>query len=275
MRRVIIQGTPPADWITDADAVTARLHAATSKAEREQIIKEKEGLWRDNRIRNWLLKQFKDKCWYTEAQESVSSIHVDHYRPKGRAKDLDGTECEGYWWLAFDWQNYRICGQLINVKKVDVFPIVEGARANCTDPVSLKLEAPLLIDPLTDEARFITYERDEDSCMAVPAAGIHESEEYRAEHTIDILGLNIRDRLNRKRADFWDQCLMAITEYKSATGPQALRTVAKASAANRLKQMVAYSAEFSSVAEACVRKNAPESLVALIFEHACEHSQAA
>ena len=117
------------DWVDEADAVTTKLHAAASKTERDAIIEKHKGLWRDDRIRSWLLQQFNNKCWYTEAYDSVSSIHVDHYRPKGRAKDLDGNECEGYWWLAFEWKNYRICGQLINVKKLDVFPIVEGARA--------------------------------------------------------------------------------------------------------------------------------------------------
>jgi hypothetical protein len=267
VRRVIIRGTPPADWVADANAVTARLHAAVNKAERDQIIEEQEVLWRDDRIRDWLLSQFANKCWYTEAYESVSSIHVDHYRPKGRVKDLDKKECEGYWWLAFDWNNYRICGQLINVKKADVFPIVEGARANCTDPTSLELEAPLLIDPKTDETRLITYEKDEDGCRAVPSAGINESEEYRAEKTIEVLGLNIRNRLNQKRADFWDKCLIAIKEYQGATGPQALRLVRQASAMNKLKEMVIYSAEFSSVSEACIRKNAPSTLVASVFEH--------
>ena len=267
MRRVVIQGTPPADWVADADAVTIRLHAAANEAERSEIIKEKESLWRDDRIRDWLLQQFANKCWYTEAYDTVSSIHVDHYRPKGRVKDLEGNECEGYWWLAFEWKNYRICGQLINVKKLDIFPIVEGARANSTDPVSLELEAPLLIDPLTDQARLISYEKDEDGCIAVPAAGISEAEEHRADKTIELLGLNLRDRLNQKRAEFWDECLMAITEFIGADGPQALRQVRQASAQNKLKQMVAYSTEFSSVSEACIWKNAPGPLVASVFEH--------
>jgi hypothetical protein len=267
VRRVVIQGTPPQDWITDAEAITTRLRTAAHETERAQIIKENESLWRDDRIRNWLLQQFANKCWYTEAYDSVSSTHVDHYRPKGRAKDLDGNECEGYWWLAFECDNYRICGQLINVKKLDVFPLVEGARANCTDPVSLKLEAPVLIDPLTDQARLITYEKDEDACMAVPAAGINKVEEYRAEKTIEVLGLNLRDRLNRKRADYWDRCLMAIADYKGADGPHVLRLVGQASALKKLKEMVAYNAEFSSVSEACIRKNAPGPLVASVFEY--------
>ncbi|MEA2560546.1 MAG: hypothetical protein QOH06_2050 [Acidobacteriota bacterium] len=265
MRRVFIKGTPPQDWIDDADAVTERLRAAATEDERVEIIREREHLWRDDRIRDWLLQQFADKCWYTEARDSVSSIHIDHYRPKGRAKDLEGNECEGYWWLAFDWKNYRICGQLINVKKLDVFPLVEGARATL-DPISLQLEAPVLIDPISDQTRLVSYERDEDACLAVAAAGVTEVEERRAKDSIDVLGLNRRARLNRKRAEFWDRCRMAIADYEGADGPQVLRLVSQASAVKTLKEMVAYTAEFSSVAEACIRKHAPMPVVATVFE---------
>ena len=266
MRRVHIKGAPPKDWVDEAEAITTLLRAATNLDERAKIIDKNEGLWRDDRIRNWLLQQFNNKCWYTEAQDSVSSIHIDHYRPKCRVKDLEGDVCEGYWWLAFDWKNYRICGQLINVKKLDVFPIIESARANATDPVSLQLEAPLLIDPTTDQARLITYEKDEDACMAVPAANISDQDEQRALRTIEILGLNVRDRLKQKRADYWDKCMMAIADYKGATGPHVLQLVGQAAAMEKLKGMVGYTEEFSSVIEACIRKNAPAPLIALIFE---------
>lgn len=260
MRQVFIEGTPPQDWVDEAEQVTDALRKAPDEAARKAIIDAKEGLWRDDRIRNWLLQQFCNKCWYTEAYESVSPIHVDHYRPKGRTRDLNGNECEGYWWLAFKWENYRISGHLINVKKLDVFPIIEGARANADDPVSLRLEAPLLIDPTTPQAYLISYEREEDACLAVPAAGINNLDQLRAEKTIELLGLNIRPRLNRKRAVFWDNCLMAIKEHSAEGDPQALRLVRQASAVQQLKKMVDYGAEFSSVAMACIQKNAPQSL---------------
>lgn len=268
MRRVIICGTPPQDWIDDAKAVTDKLRAATSETERADIIKENESLWIDNRIRDWLLKQFNNKCWYTEASESVSPIHVDHYRPKGRVKDLDGKESAGYWWLAFDWSNYRISGHLINSKKSVSFPIVEGARAREFDVVTLKLEAPLLIDPLKEEARLISYEKtDEDICEALPSADISNAEKFRAEKTIELLGLNRLSKLNRKRAEFWDTCLMAIADYKGRSeDPQAIRLVNQASAIKELKKKVAYEVEFSSISEACIRKHAPMPLIASVFE---------
>lgn len=265
MRRVIITGTPPQDWLDDAEEVTQQLRDA-AEADRDAIIEANKGLWIDNRIRNWLLSQFNNKCWYSEAQESVSSIHVDHYRPKGRVKQkLCAEPEEGYWWLAFDWNNYRICGQLLNVKKGDLFPICEGVRCTPANPVSLELEAPTLIDPRKDETRLISYEKDEADCIAVVAAGVVDSDFARAKMTIEILGLNIRPRLNEKRNEFWDKCMMKIDEYQHAQGPQALRQVLQASATSTLKEMIAYSAEFSSISEACIRKNAPEPLIAAVF----------
>jgi len=267
MRRVQINGAPPADWVAQAEAVTQQLRVALDDSAREAIIAANEGLWRDDRIRNWLLGQFNNKCWYSEAQDSVSSIHVDHYRPKGRVRQRLGADSDGgYWWLAFNWNNYRICGQLLNVKKGDLFPIIEGVRCTAADPVSLQLEAPALIDPLSDQTRLISYEKDEDACIAVVAAGIAEPDISRAEKTIDIMGMNLRPRLNEKRNEFWDRCMMRIDEYRNAPGAQVLRLVAQASAKAALKEMVHYDSEFSSICEACIRKYAPEPLIAAIFE---------
>lgn len=61
--------------------------------------------------------------------------------------------------------------------------------------------------------------------------------------------------------------MMAIADYKGADGPYVLRLIGQASALKKLKGMISYEAEFSSVAEACIRKNAPDPLVALLSEH--------
>ncbi|MBK8452558.1 MAG: hypothetical protein WAQ53_02270 [Thiofilum sp.] len=271
MRKVIITGTPPQDWIDDADRVTALLQAAPDEAGRSSIIKANENLWRDDRIRNWLLQQFANKCWYTEAAESVSSIHVDHFRPKGRVMNLDGSTESGYWWLSFNYKNYVIAGQLINVKKRDFFPILEGeyrARENCSE-TQLRLEGAVLINPLTNQTRLISYERDDDGCIAVVAGGVDcPVDQVMAEQTIDILGLNRLDRLNQKRGRVWDDCLREINEYQGAQaqGARALVWLMKTLVINRLKDRVKYESEFSSVAEACIRKKGNETIIAAVFE---------
>jgi hypothetical protein len=273
---VIIQGEPPADWVAEAEAATDQLRNAVDEAARKAIIEAKQGLWRDDRIRHWLLGQFHDKCWFSESRESVSAIHVDHFRPKGRIKDESGGDTrEGYWWLAFDWRNYRICGQLLNVKKGDLFPICEGKRCRPDDLVSLRLEAPILIDPLTDQARLISFEADEDGCRAIPAAGNDEQDRIRAERSIEILGLNLRDQLNRARKDKWDQCLRHIQDYVSAHqtyGAQALKLVSQSTAVTELNELRGYASEFSSVADACIEKNAPESLKGMLRDRVVSDS---
>jgi hypothetical protein len=266
MRKVVIQGAPPEEWVKRAKALEKKLTEAATPGERSALIDKHQAHWRKDEIREWLLKQFNDKCWYSEARDTAAPIHVDHFRPKGRVTDKDGTHRDGYWWLAFEWSNYRICGHFLNVKKNDCFPLLEGDCAKPGNILSLQLEAPVLIDPLSDSTRLISFERDEIACKAVPAASIGASDLRRVTDTIEIIGLNTRPALGRKRADFWDSCRMRITEYVNADGPHVLRMFTQAAAKVRLKEMIDYNAEFSSVAEACIRKNAPEPLVALVFE---------
>ncbi len=89
MRRVYIDDTPPKDWVEKAEKITKDLLSAKTKEKLREILDKHEGFWRDDGIRDWLLKQFHNKCWYTEAEESVSAYHVDHFRPKGRITNDD------------------------------------------------------------------------------------------------------------------------------------------------------------------------------------------
>lgn len=106
---------------------------------------------------------------------------------------------------------------------------------------------------------------DEDACIAVPAEGIDDAEKRRATATIDILGLNRLDRLNQKRADVWQGCREHIADYSSAANePHCLKALRQAMAIEAMKKMVEYEKEFSSIAEACIRKTAPESIKAKV-----------
>jgi hypothetical protein len=235
-----------------------------------EIIEKNKKLWIDDRLRGWMLGLFNNKCWYSEAQESVSPYHVDHFRPKGRVTDdLSDDVSDGYWWLAFNWTNYRMCGDLLNVKKNDVFPFADSTRATHSDPTSVNKECPILIDPLVEEeARLISYEwRDVETCVAIQSGDVTPEQAARVDRTIKILGLNRLPRLNEKRAQFWDKCKLAIADYKGATGSSCFAKIEQAKATATLKGMIKYDAEFSSVAEACVRKTAPAPLIAAVFGH--------
>jgi len=85
-----------------------------------------------NMLKDWLLKFSNGKCWFSEAKDTFSHMDVEHFRPKKSAKDLNGVEREGYWWLTFDWHNYRICGNVGNRKKGTFFPLSPGCTpATC------------------------------------------------------------------------------------------------------------------------------------------------
>lgn len=209
--------TPPQDWIDEATALTDQLKNAADDKTRVALIFAKRKLWRDKRLLDWLTDLNYRKCWYSEARESVSSYHVDHFRPKGRAAQMDGTKRQGYWWLVFDWRNYRLCGQLLNVKKRDIFPVTFANIASVERPESLNIEGHLLLNPLSDDAWLISFERNEDGeCLAGPCPGLQGNDLIRVESTIDILGLNRLSSLTRNRADIWDKCIARIQDYNLA-----------------------------------------------------------
>lgn len=269
MRKVNITGSPPADWITEASRITQQLVDAGDIEAKQQIIETNKTFWRDKRLTDWLLSQFNNKCWYTEAVTNVASFHVDHFRPKGEVKNIDKSTEAGYWWLAFNWKNYILSGQLINTKKSSYFPLVRGARApaNCPD-CDLALETRILIDPRTNEARLISFESESSGCLATSAGGITVNEIERVKHTIEIFGLNRLSLLNQARKQKWDSCIRNIKKFEGASNStaQALAEVEKNGVIDSLKNDISYNSEYSSVAKACIRKNAPEDLVDAVFD---------
>lgn len=258
MRHVIVKDLPPQEWLDKAEQITELLRNASSNDERQQIIKDNEAHWRKDSFRKWLIDQFHRKCWYSEAKESVSSYHIDHFRPKGRVKELNGPPREGYWWLAFRWENYRISGQLLNVKKSDIFPLNGRYRAQPFDEDGIQLEAPILLDPcIAEEAWLISFNEGGE---ATYAEDIDDDDKFRVEQTIEILGLNrnTKNRLVENRSEKWNECLQIILDYQKTGVPQALKKVYRALAIKQLKELVKYEKEFSSVALACIKKSAPE-----------------
>ena len=265
MRQIHIPAgsTPPQDWMKRADALTVQLLAAPDDATRLALVWANRRLWRDKGLLAWLSGLSHGKCWYSEALESVSAYHVDHFRPKGRATQSEGTKRAGYWWLVFDWKNYRVCGQLLNVKKRDLFPVEFPGLAAAGKPATLDVEACSLIDPLKPEAWLISFERgDNGECVAEPSPGVDGDDLKRVTITIEVLGLNRLVALNKNRAGIWDQCFARIQDYKNAGNEPILNTceALRFVAARALVELSSEAAEFSSVAKACIAKLAPLAL---------------
>jgi hypothetical protein len=83
-------------------------------------------IWKDKDLSDNLGKLTEYKCWYSESKNPGSDKDVDHFRPKGSVAE-DPTH-EGYWWLAFDWKNYRYSCQWCNQRRVDAIHSTDGGK---------------------------------------------------------------------------------------------------------------------------------------------------
>ena len=135
---------PDASWINKADIITQSLLKAADFNARKAIIEANERLWGE--LKEFLSKLRNRKCWYSESINDGAHCHVDHFRPKLKAFDENKVDHGGYWWLAFDWLNYRYAGPAVNVKKKDYFPVVQNKANKYGD--NIRLEDILLLDPI-------------------------------------------------------------------------------------------------------------------------------
>lgn len=125
--------------------------------ERSDFIKKKAHIWRG--FSKYLSKMSYGKCWYSESKDAGANFDVDHFRPKAEAKRCSVvTDMDGYAWLAFDWENFRLAAQNTNrLNKDEItqitfgkgswFPLLEGSSKACWDDRCIEREKPLLIDP--------------------------------------------------------------------------------------------------------------------------------
>jgi uncharacterized protein (TIGR02646 family) len=113
---------PEQDWLDRADVLTANLLAAVDTAARKIIIAGNEYMWGE--LKQHFCDVLHRKCWYSESVNDFAHCHVDHFRPKGKAEDEDkNIQDGGYWWLAFNWRNYRYSAPAGNIRKKYYFHV--------------------------------------------------------------------------------------------------------------------------------------------------------
>lgn len=140
------------DWLDAAKAATEAVRSAQPE-ERSRVINKNQAVWKD--LKEKLRTLSHEKCWYCESIDPRSDNAVDHYRPKGNVKG-SAPPHDGYWWLAFDWRNYRFsctfCNSLrtsatTSGGKQDYFPLWNEQDRARSDQDDLDDELPLLLDP--------------------------------------------------------------------------------------------------------------------------------
>jgi hypothetical protein len=110
------------NWLTESTRLLtelAKLDSIDAKEERNKFIDANSDHWR--KLKPWLKALSHGKCWYTEGREICSHFDVEHFRPKKEAGNGNGTYRDAYWWLAFDYSNYRLSGNVPNRKKDHCF----------------------------------------------------------------------------------------------------------------------------------------------------------
>lgn len=192
-------------WRDLADGAKADLLAAPDQDARKAVLKKvaSSKIWRD--FYDLLPDAYKRKCWYCEAEEIRSDMPVDHYRPKNKVEDEQPHD--GYWWLAFDWQNYRCACTFCNSRRV--FDETEGGKA-CRFPlenpedrafvpaeqVKLRNERPYFLDPFDpDDEKLLWFDND-----GIPEAkpGATVDQTVKVENSIEIFHLH-ETRITRAR----------------------------------------------------------------------------
>lgn len=139
-------------------------------------------------------------CCFCETWEQSRGNPVEHLRPKTQVDHEQGAGAvEGYWWLAYSWENLAFACQTCNEKpfKGIRFPLAPGSPRLVAEENPPGAELPLLLDPFfEDPGPWIEFVFDRLAGGWMPQARSGVPRE-RGEATIRVLGLyrqELRDR---------------------------------------------------------------------------------
>ncbi|MEV7239090.1 hypothetical protein AB0N06_35915 [Streptomyces sp. NPDC051020] len=266
----------PAEWKKECASVTRELEQASTDDERDRLLKDHSDLWRE--VKEKLSEASHGKCWYCESKNTRSDNAVDHYRPKGKvAEDANHS---GYWWLAFDYQNYRYACTYCNSRrrhaesgsaggKQDHFPLAVGSFRAYGPNDSVDCEEPLLLDPCSVlDVSIVWYDEEGKLALNTSMVLTDPLAMSRIDSSRVILHLDhpytVRER-KRIYLKIISLCKRADRIYKSILmGNPDLRIEYKEQLAE-LAQFMTRSAEYSAVARCAVRGFREASLTAKIL----------
>lgn len=262
-------------WKAEALQITKLLLQAANIEQKRLLIDKYETHWRNPGLIEWLSDLSHEKCWYTETKFGGDYQEVEHFRPKKNTKNADGSLHDGhpgYYWLAFDLDNYRLCKRRPNAKKGTFFPIIDEHNRATSEARDWRDELPLFLDPL-DEEDYLLLSFD-DTGKPVPAEDITAQDVERVKFTIEKYYLDERV-LNLRRAETWKTCRDLYNKYlngmKLAKANNIDKVRVRESAKNdlmQLKKMLMPNEEFSAVAKQSLKKTGES----MAFNIACSSS---
>ena len=273
--------SPSDDWSYEAWQLTKELIVKATLEDKFKFIEDNKAFW--GKLKSEL--PFSMKCWYSESRESVSVYEIEHFRPtkavcrsssvfkilkpvrEAVRKDwLKETKYKGigYWWLAFDYLNYRNCGKKINMKKGIRFPLIENSFIAYNNTDNHHNEVATLLDPTNrKDPALLTFDPDG---KARPTLLDKSDIDYiRAYVSIEVYGLNSIETLVKHREGRWSEYYKAIrragkkySELENASSEGNFIIFNEVFqdfmdfVDNDLKPAISSQAEFSAVAKACL-----------------------
>ncbi len=186
--------------------VSNRKHALSQKANNGERILSSDfssySYWTEPDIKEALWDMHCGKCCYCERKRDMKrESDVEHFRPKS---EVAGEDHPGYWWLAYEWDNYLLsCKTCNQTYKKCHFPLIPGSPRAQGPNDDLNSEKPVLIDPAKeDPERFIGFYWS--NAIFVKAIGLDD--DLRGYETVKLLGLN-KGTLPEQRAEIIDELL--------------------------------------------------------------------
>jgi len=223
IRQADVQIRLPNDWdvqVLDAKALIlqkvrkaardARSNGKTGDAWRKAVCKAAHKAISDSSMwgsaKDALAAVSFDKCWYCECKQERSDLHVDHFRPKGRVSGEKNHD--GYWWLAFDWRNFRLACTFCNCVREDSELDTSGGKGSkfpifdppprMRRPLDMNDRAKLLDPVIRANVEKLTFARNG---LPTPVAKDETSEDWKqVQETIEVFHLH-ETRLKRAREE--------------------------------------------------------------------------
>ena len=214
----------------------------------------RQGIWRE--VKGALGEISWEKCWYSESKNPGSDKNVDHFRPKGSVEE--DREHDGYWWLAFDWRNFRYSSQWCNQKrndrvngtrggKGDRFPLRPGSSRARHEGERLDEEEPMLLDPSDPEDwKLLCFRIDGHPTPSRPMGTI---EYERALVSIEVYHLHCKPLVDDRRevASRVRRVVEQLEQFRRDISEHGMRRLYKREL-QELYRLVDKSAEYSSAA---------------------------
>jgi uncharacterized protein (TIGR02646 family) len=254
MRYIDLENNPPPDdWIKRAEALTQQLlSAAGNPQEINKIIDDNENIWGE--LKDHLRALSHNKCWYSESKNDSAHCHVDHFRPKKKSLDENGDDQGGYWWLAFNWLNYRYSAPVENVRKRDYFH-VNAHKANSSFD-ALEDEDIRFLDPTDiEDPDKLAYTNE--GLVTPKSSDISNRNYIQAEYTIRRMNLNKQEMIDTRKDKYFKTTLLInqtnnlITQQEQSFSPARKQTIK-----GKLKELLDLASsvsEYSAAVKYCLK----------------------